>query len=70
MRPRLHLQCLPVPAYHRAGPVATCNTYYTTDTYCLFGVNEMFMLVLEIEACKRPRNDLTSCQRHRNDPSV
>ena len=28
------------------------------------------MLVLEIEACKPPRNDLKSGQRHRNDPSV
>ena len=29
-----------------------------------------FMLVLEIEASKPPRNDLKNCQRHRNDPSV
>ena len=28
------------------------------------------MLVLEIEACKHPRNDLKGCQRHRNNVSV
>ena len=29
-----------------------------------------FMLESKIEACKLPRNDLKSCQRHRNDLSV
>ena len=38
--------------------------------YCLFGDNYFFMLVLEIEASKSLRNDLKTCQCHRNDPSV
>ena len=38
--------------------------------YCLFGVKPSFKLGSNIKACKTPRNDLRSCQRHRNDLSV
>ena len=38
--------------------------------YCLFGVNYFFKLGSKIEASRPPRNNLKSCQCHRNDPSV
>ena len=38
--------------------------------YCFFGVKPSFKLGSEIKACKPPRNDLKSGQRHRHDLSV
>ena len=38
--------------------------------YCLFGVNYFLKLWSNIEASIPLRNDLKSCQRHRNDLSV
>ena len=49
------------PAYHS----------FSASRYCLFGVNSSNMLGSEIEVCNPPRNDLESCQCHRNaDPFV
>ena len=37
------------------------------DCLCSIFTVEMFVLALQIKACKPPRNDLKSGQRHRND---
>ena len=42
----------------------------TPPYYCLIGVDEFFMLVLEVEASKPSRIDLKSGQRYRSDPFV
>ena len=41
-----------------------------SSLYCLFEVNYIFMLVLEIRASKPPRIDLKSGQCYENDPFV
>ena len=43
---------------------------FSVSRHCLFEVNPSIMLGSKIEVCKPPRNNLQSCQRHRNDAFV